>query len=152
MFLQRALRLAPDWVWINTIGRSAPFMDPSETPHRTVDVDGIAIDAAMEPLIRALWKRGMATAGCCQGDSALYNSSARFMPNWGSPAAASVTFTAGDDSAALLLAIRPHCRPGEVQLISSDLEYFHVLFPPRLLQDKSLVEKIQSNLRGVNPQ
>ena len=86
--------LALAGMWIRTIGRTAPFLDPCETPHPTVDLRGVDVDVQIAPLVEGLWDLGIDTVNSCQGDARITRALWKTMPNLsGTPMAASVTVT-----------------------------------------------------------
>lgn len=131
-------------LWWRLLGWSYPTMDPStmdpsEDPHSTVQLEGIAIDSELEAIISYLWAQGRTTADSCQGDSTLERlSSTRRLYQ------AIVSFTSPTDAdwfAELIEESRttPY-QPGDLDCITishnSDYgmgTYYHVSFPPELI-------------------
>lgn len=138
-------------LWIRTVGSTAPWFDPCETPHPALTIRGIEVDEKIAPLVEGLWSVGIETGGSCQGDARIYRALLRTMPNLshGLPAAASVTLLNLSDALRVHAAIdaqhqgRRLSRP---TLTTQDGEVVHVQFRPELLDAGDFVDAVVGRL------
>lgn len=143
----RAHSLALAELWIRTVGRTAPFLDPCETPHPTVDLRGVDVDVKIAPLIEGLWDLGVETVDSCQGDTRITRALWAVMPNLsGTPMAASITVTTIDHAQALHAALTETnpsagCR-GLPRVWWVDPRYLHVQFDPAHLTRDGGIDRV----------
>lgn len=139
-------------MWVRTVGRTAPWMDPCETPHPTVKVAGVHLDVRIAPLIQGLWDLGIDTVNSCEGDARITRALAEVMPNLsGTPMVASITVTSTDDATTLHAALarstrtrRPHVLPLVTWV---DARYIHVQFDPADLAYDDFTARVLADVR-----
>lgn len=93
-------------IWLSTLGRTVPFGDPVDSPHDTVECEGISVDRHIAPLIEALWSGGIKTHNSCQGDPWLDERAHAAAPNfYGGCYAATVTVGSVEDARLVMAAL-----------------------------------------------
>lgn len=146
-----ALTLAE--MWVRTVGRTAPWLDPCETPHPTVTVAGVHLDVRIAPLVQGLWDLGIDTVNSCEGDTRMTRALGEVMPNLsgGTPMAASITVTSTRDAETLHSALaktthtrRPHMLP---RVSWVDARFHHVQFDPADLAHDDFTERVLAEVR-----
>lgn len=141
-----------EW-WVRCAKTTAPFFDPSETPHRTERVEGIDIDEGIVGLLTVLWGADIDTVSSCQGEAQLDATMRRHMPNlaMGSrPYAASVGVVHLHDASAVIHAIAEASGGWEAGAVEASWgsEFVHVFFDPSLLNDAEFVKCVAQRLRS----
>lgn len=140
-------------LWFATLGRTAPFADPCERPHKVVATsrDGILVDHLIEPLVEALWEEGIETYSSCQGEKSLRRLAAAIMPNLiGQAYRATVTVDTHNIfpllSALQDVSFARHVEPPDVVVSGAATAYAHIGFDPHLLSRDGADEIIDSLL------
>lgn len=143
-------------LWFISLGRTAPYADPCEHPHRTVETsrDDVLVDRLIAPLVEALWSSGIETYSSCQGEARLRRIAAAVMPNLlGDAYSASLTISTHDLALVIEAFRRVQYRhgvePAEARIPSVAPEYTYLSFDPKLLNVPGHEEEIVAAIGDV---
>lgn len=110
----------------------APWDDPSEDPHETVDADGIPVDRGVVSLVRWCWSNGIETHGSCEGAPELWDIVQPARSTAGNGFDAYVAVETADDARRIAQHIQPFCAAfPRVESYEDGSVYWFVSFDPR---------------------
>lgn len=109
----------------------APWDDPSDDPHETVDADGIAVDKGVVSLVRWCWSNGIETHGSCEGAPKLWDIQ-RARSAQDDSFAAHICVASSEDALAVARNIQPFCEVyPKVSFYEDGSVFWFVAFDPR---------------------